>query len=378
MLQDILDPKHYASVKLPIGEASTLPAWCYTDERFLAAEIELFKRSWCSAGRIDRIANSGNYAALNIAGVPIFVARDIEGEINVFANSCTHRGTRLLEGAGSCKAIRCPFHSWTFDLQGKLIGAPNMQGALDFDSAQHNLTPVRFGVRDGFVFVNIDSKAMELDDWLGDFSEVHAPWNLSDLTTSRYTAFEVNFNWKIFMETFNEYYHLSTVHPSSIDYLYDKPDPADIVIGEYATQFGSHEDTGGLILDDEDTFRGFPAIKSLQGRETHGTRYTWVYPGLTFAASTDSMWMFEVTPLTPDRTLVRMNIAFPNSTLVRDDFEQHVGHYYQRFKVALEEDFSVQEKQQAGYASPLAKQGRYCEALEPSVANFAHWLVSNI
>lgn len=378
MLPDILDPKHYESVKLPIAEASTLPAWCYTDERYLAAELELFKRSWCSAGRLDRVANAGDYAALDIAGVPIIVTRNSDGEINVFANSCTHRGTRLVEGEGSCKTIRCPFHSWTFDLDGKLIGAPNMQDAPNFNALAHSLSPVRFGVRDGFIFVNIDGKAMDLDEWLGDFSDLHTPWNLSDLTTARYTEFEVNFNWKIFMETFNEYYHLPTVHPSSIDYLYETPYPADIVMGEYATQFGAHEGTGGLILDDEAAFRGFPPIKTLAGRNARGTRYTWVYPGLTFAASTDSMWMFEVVPIAPDWTLVRMNIAFPNSTLTRDDFEQFVPEYYDRFKVALEEDFIVQEKQQAGYTSPFVKQGRFCEALEPSVANFANWLVSNI
>ncbi|MFT5276195.1 MAG: phenylpropionate dioxygenase-like ring-hydroxylating dioxygenase large terminal subunit [Saprospiraceae bacterium] len=375
---DILDPKLYESVKQPAGKASTLPAWCYTDERYLRAELALFRRSWCSAGRVDRVANVGDYAALNVAGVPIIVTRTEENEINVFSNSCSHRGTQLVEGEGNCKAIRCPFHSWAFDLKGNLLGAPNMQDAPDFDPADFGLTLVRSGERDGFLFVNIEGNAMGLDEWLGDFSDIHTPWNLSDLTTSRYTEFEVDFNWKIFMETFNEYYHLSTVHPSSIDYLYEVPDPADIVMGEYTTQFGAHEGTGGLILDDEDTFRGFPTIASLQGRETAGSRYTWVYPGLTFAASTDSMWMFEVTPLKPNKTLVRMNIAFPNSTLARDDFATHIGQYYERFKVALAEDFIVQEKQQAGYTSPLAKQGRFCERLEPSVANFAHWLVSNI
>ncbi len=320
----------------------------------------------------------GDYTALEVAGMPIILLRDHDNILRAFANSCSHRGTKLLEGQGQCKAIRCPFHSWTFDLDGSLLGAPHMQEAKNFDLADHPLTPVRVQNRDGFIFVNIDGQAMDLDEWLGDFSDLHAPWNLSDLVTARCTSFMVDFNWKIFLETFNEYYHLSTVHPHSIDYLYDHPDPADDVIGEYTSQFGSHEGTGGLILDDDDAFRGFEPIKSLSGRNVKGTRYSWVYPAMTFAASTDSIWMFEVSPITPARTNVRMTLAFPSSTVARPDFEQHVQQYYKRFDVALREDIAVQEKQQAGYNSPLAKQGRFCPEQEPSVANFARWLVESL
>lgn len=378
MAFDVLNPQLYQSVKQAAADARTLPAWCYTDARYLQAELDLFKRSWCSAGRVERLKNPGDYTALNLAGVPIVVIKNAQGAIKVLANSCSHRGTKLLDdGAGQCQAIRCPFHSWSYDLDGNLLGAPNMQDAPNFDPSEFGLTPLRFAIREGFIFVNIDGKAAAIDDYLGDFAAVHAPWNLSDLGTARYSEFTVDFNWKIFMETFNEYYHLPTVHPDSINYLYQPPDPADVVSGEYTTQFGAHVGSGGLILDDATVFRGFPAISSLQGH-AEGTRYTWVYPGLTFAASTDCMWMFEVTPLKTDKTLVKMHFTFPNATLARDDFDTHVEQYYARFSIALAEDLLVQAKQQAGYQSPLVKQGRYCARLEPSVANFAHWLVRHI
>jgi len=358
-------------VKAPIATAATLPPACYTDAGVHERERQaVFHRSWVGVGRADRWESAGSYSAITLAGVPIIVLRARDGELKAFANTCRHRGARLLEGEGRCQTIRCPYHRWTYALDGRLLLAPRMENVPGFDEAENGLIPVRIESMEGFAFVCFDPDCPPLAQWLGDFSDVHRPWSLADMVTTRRREFEVACNWKSFIEVFNEYYHLPAVHPDSLDGLYDDPDDADEVSGQYATQFGTTQGTSALLETAQ--AHALPAIASLADRNRQGTRYTWVYPNMTFAAGTDSIWMYEVYPLATDRTLVGMTICYPETTAQRSDFAAKAQHYYERFDAAIAEDLPALENQQAGLDSPLARQGRF-SPLEPSVANFACW-----
>ena len=190
------------------------------------------------------------------------------------------------------------------------------------------------------------------------------------MVSTRRREFEVACNWKLFMEVFNEYYHLPYVHPDSIGGIYNTPDDLDPVNGNYVTQFGSTEGTGALLTDSQE--QALPAIGSLAGKDALGTRYTWMFPNMTFAAGKESIWVYDVHPLSPTRTRAGMTVCFPSETVARDDFDRLVQHYYQRMDAALDEDIPALENQQAGLQSPLARQGRFSH-LEPSVATFACW-----
>lgn len=137
--------------------------------------------------------------------------------------------------------------------------------------------------------------------------------------TARRTEFEVACNWKSYIEVFNEYYHLPTVHPDSITHLYDTPDDTDIVSGNYTTQFGTTQGTAALLDDARDKI--LPPIKTLDGRNRQGTRYTWTYPNMTFAASIESVWMFDVYPIAPGRSRVGMTICFTPEAMQLPDYE---------------------------------------------------------
>ncbi|MFV2032714.1 MAG: RHO alpha subunit C-terminal catalytic domain-containing protein, partial [Gammaproteobacteria bacterium] len=167
-----------------------------------------------------------------------------------------------------------------------------------------------------------------------------------------------------------EYYHLPSVHPDSIDWLYPEPDDVDEVSGNYTTQFGPTDGNSALMADAQD--QAFPAAKQLSGREALGTRYTWIYPNMSFAASQDSLWMYQAYPLAPDRSHIVQTICFPPDTVKIADFESRAKHYYHRYDAALDEDIPFLEQQQLGLRSKFAKPGRF-SSLEPSVANFAHW-----
>ena len=364
-------------VKPPIETSPTLPPLCYRDQSVLEAEVRaIFRRSWVSVGRVDRWRQKGDYAVVEVGGASLIVLRDGEGALKAYSNVCRHRGARLFSGEGNCQVVRCPFHRWTYTLDGRLLTAPRMNESPDFVSDDYGLVSVRLETADGFAFVNLDSGAPALASTLGDFSRLHAPWSLGKLVTTRRREFEVECNWKGFLEVFNEYYHLPYVHPDSLSKLYRDPDEPTEVTGQYASQFGSTEGSGALLESEQ--AEALPTMAGLQGRNREGVRYTWVYPNLTFAAGTDAMWVHEAYPVTARRTRVAMSACFPTDTVEHPHFEARVAHYYKRLDDAIEEDIPALENQQLGLRSPLARQGRFCRLLEPNVAHFAFWYVDQL
>ena len=361
-----------AAVHPPIETAATLPPPCYTDPEVFESERDtIFRQSWIGLGRADRWREAGDYQAFDLAGVPLLVLRDRQGGLRAFANSCRHRGSLLLEGAGCRPLITCPFHAWVYGLDGRLRSAPSVDQLPGFDKAEYGLIQFRAEERQGFAFVCLDPAAPDLDAQLGDFPTLHAPWAFDRLVTTRRRELEIGCNWKTFLEIFNEYYHLPSVHPGSIGDLYAAPDPPDQTEGCYASQFGTTEGTGGLLEESQD--QGLPPIPGLAGRNRQGVRYSWVFPNLTFAAGADALWVYDAVPLAPDRTRVGMTVCFPPETVALDDFEARARHYYHRMDTALAEDVPALERQQAGLTSPYARAGRFAPLLEPNVASFAFW-----
>ncbi len=246
-----------------------------------------------------------------------------------------------------------------------------MAAARDFDKADYGLVRFRAAESCGFAYLCLDDDGPALDRQLGDFAQRQAPWPLDRLVSTRRRVFEVACNWKAFLEVFNEYYHLPRVHPDSINGLYDLPQPADVTGGAYASQFGTTGGTGGLLEDQQD--HALPAMPGLSAEAAAGARYTWVYPNLTFAASRDALWVYEATPLAPERCRVAQTICFPPETVALPGFAERARHYYHRLDAALAEDIPALENQHRGLASPAARQGRFAPLMEPSVAAFANW-----
>src|SRR5262245_25904273 len=141
---DIFDPALYADVRRPLAEARTLPNWCYTAPEFLDREVDrIFMKNWNFIDRVDAIPNPGDYLAVDTVGGPVVLLRDRRGTLRAFANTCRHRGSRLLTGSGNCRGIVCPYHSWTYGLDGVLLGAKGMERTAGFDRGQYSLKPIR-------------------------------------------------------------------------------------------------------------------------------------------------------------------------------------------------------------------------------------------
>ena len=360
----------------PPETALSLPPGCYTDAAWAKAERDLFRTHWIGVGRADQVAKPSTYRTLDIAGQSIILLRDRDGVLRALANTCRHRGARLLDGEGDCRGIRCPFHSWAYRLDGSLVAAPHMDDAPGFDRNDYGLIAYRAEERLGFAFICLDAEAPPLDDVLDDFAQIHAPWPMETLVTTRRRELQVDCNWKAFIEVFNEYYHLPFVHPDSIDDVYDPPDPGDDVTGAYASQFGATTGTGGLLQTEQAS--ALPPMPGLTGREAAGVRYTWVFPNMTFAAGTDALWVYEAYPLGPNQCQVVQTACFPPETLSAPGADAKLAAYHSRLDAALAEDIPALENQHKGLAHPDARQGRFQSLLEPNVASFARWYANTI
>ena len=360
-----------SKVRHPLESSPTLPPACYHDGDWMQKELEsIFHRSWMCVGRCDRAKQPGSFFVMDIGKASLVILRDNKDQLRAYANTCSHRGMRLLNGEGRCRLLVCPFHAWSYDLDGKLHAAPRMETCENFDPEDFRLPEIPLQTLGGFAFVNFDGEAESLEQWLGDFPEHHAPWSLERMITTRIREFEVDCNWKAFLEVFNEYYHLPLVHPDTLSSFYLEPDPPESVAGNYVTQFGKTEGAAAILKKDQD--RALPTISGLVGRHAFGTRYTWVFPALTFAVSNDSFWMYQAFPLAPDRCRVIQTVAFPEASTELPEFEEKSARYYERIDTALDEDIPFLLQQQAGLSSPFARQGRF-SALEPCVGHFACW-----
>ena len=359
-------------VKPPISSSPSLPPQCYSSPEILQHEKQkIFINSWITVGRADQWPQAGDYCTREILDVPIILIRDKHQKIKAYSNSCRHRSARLLEGKGNCRSICCPFHSWTYDLEGNLIFAPKLKDGEAFNYADYGLIDIQCEQRDGFVFINFNQDSASIDTWLGEFSDVHTPWKFDGMISYKRHEFTVNCNWKAFLDVFNEYYHLPYIHPSTINQAYQEPETAQTMKGNFASQFGSTEGSGGLL--EETQQYTLPAIDGMDDRNANGVRYTWIYPNLTFAASAEAVWIYEALPISPTQSQIALTLCFPQSSTKLEDFETRAEFYYQRLISAINEDIPALENQQRGLNSPLAKQGRYHELLEPNVAHFDFW-----
>ena len=251
-----------------------------------------------------------------------------------------------------------------------------MDQAENFNKSDFGLIEFPIDEACGFAFMSFNPNVGPLSEQLGDFAALHDPWPLEIMKSSRRRSFEVDCNWKGFLEVFNEYYHLPFVHADSIDAVYDDPEPGDIVSGQYASQFGKTQGTGGLLEDQQD--HALPDTPNLGEKAKSGVRYTWVFPNLSFAAGTDAIWLYETYPLGPHKCLVYQTTVFHPDTMALPEFKEKVEQYHIRMDAALAEDIPALENHHRGLCTSHAQQGRFSPLLEINVANFAKWYAKEL
>ena len=173
---------------------------------------KIFKKDWLAVARVEEIENAGDYMTFDIVGEPIIVARNTQSELNAFYNVCVHRGTEVAAGAGNVAHFKCPYHAWTYDLSGQLVGAAYMDDIKDFELDACRLRAVRLEVWEGWVFINFDELAEPLAAFVAEFAEEFGVFQQSKMRLNRRLETTLNCNWKLVNEKFCR--HLPFPHPA--------------------------------------------------------------------------------------------------------------------------------------------------------------------
>jgi len=196
--------------------AKTLPQrYFVSPEVFAEEQKKIFSKHSLLIGHQSQIAKAGDYFVAEVGDESLIIARDQRSTIRGFYNVCRHRGTRLKEGTcGHASAIQCPYHAWTYGLDGRLIRAPHMDEVQGFDKADYSLHPVNLGLFEGFIFVNLADDPMPLEEWFAPLAGKFSHWNMSTLRSAKRIDYDVRANWKLIFENYSECYHCPGVHPA--------------------------------------------------------------------------------------------------------------------------------------------------------------------
>ena len=272
-----------------LSRAATLPARWYTDPGFLDLEREkVFWRTWQPVGHASTVEEPGAYFACEVLGEPLVVARDKEGELRAFSNVCRHRASLIVDGQGRGSSLRCPYHGWTYSLDGRLLGQPEFEGVEDWDRSRVCLPPARVATWGPYVFVNLDPQAPELAEVLGDIpgqvEGLERPAGRLRFGCRR--DYRLECNWKVYVDNYMEGYHLPAAHPGlfrALDYSQYRVDTFRYYSSQYA-----------------------PLRPSADGGETPGpgnALYFWIFPNFMLNVYPDNLSANIILPEGPDRTL---------------------------------------------------------------------------
>ena len=368
----LFDPALYERVRLPLLEAETLPPACYTDPAFFAREMErIFRVHWNLVCRSDEIPGPGDYRAIDLAGVPAIVLRDDNGGLRAFSNVCRHRGSRLVSENGTAKAISCPYHGWSYDLDGRLLAAAGMEKTKNFDPACFGLSPLRLAEWAGFVFLNFSSDGPGIDDHLGDLTGYLRCHEAEGMSCVHRRVYDVACNWKLCLENQRESYHVAVVHRGTLkDQLPEQLEAS----GNWSGSWFRHD---GSIAARLGAGKTLPEIPTLEGRAAEGTYFIGLHPASFLVFTLDCMWWMSFRPLAPDRTQIVTGLCFPEGATRRPDFEAILSDYVARTDASHPEDNRATELQQRGLASPHARPGRFSHR-EAGVHAVDNWILDRV
>jgi choline monooxygenase len=322
---------------MPRDKASTMPAGYYTSAEFLDLEKdELFRKQWVCVGHVGEIPKVGDYFTTELLGEQLIVSRDKNSAPRVMSNVCRHRGSTILRGAGNAKRFTCGYHAWTYDLDGRLLGAPRMECVAGFDKNSRQLPQFASAIWHGFIFVNLDGRADPLLEAL----QSTEPFIRNYHPEERHFLFGAEevwaTNWKCLAENFMEGYHLSpthakTLHPVTPTALCEKlPDGAAFT--GYRAKFNPAYPERG------------PYHPDLEPHERRSDVFYCVFPSFVVGFCPDFTLYMCLRPLTVDSVGIRWGIV----GVLSDPESPEVKDYIRRCKEFCAEDQLALERLQMG------------------------------
>jgi glycine betaine catabolism A len=358
----------------------SLPSHYYTAPEIFEREKDLiFAQDWFCAGREEELPSSGNSRILEIAGESLLVVRTLKGELRAHYNVCRHRGARLCPTADDTQwnvnltggvipsgAIRCPYHQWTYNLEGALIAAPFVKDREGFCKENFSLYPVGVDTWGGFFFLNLNSQSMSAENLgvrsqLGLAVERTHRYPLAVLRTGHSITYDVSANWKLIMENYNECYHCGGVHPELCEIV---PDFRQAGGSNLNWEDGIPHRAGAYTFTKTGTTKRVPFL-GLSEEEKVRHKGELCFPNLMISLACDHIAAFLLWPIAPNRTRIVCSFLFHPEEIAKPTFDPTDAVEF--WDLVNRQDWAICERVQKGVSSRVHKFGYYAPMEDPSL-----------
>ena len=337
------------------GQSRMLPREAYVDADVFEWEQRHIFSSWMCVGYAADLPDPGSQRAATVGAGSVLLTRDEDGVVHAFANTCRHRGHELLQCGEAAKrrSIVCPYHSWSYRLDGSLRNAPGFRDEASFVPDEFGLVPLRVVDWHGWIFVDPSGASGEFAEHVAGTEEIIAPYRPEELTIVARHSYELACNWKVIAENYQECYHCSTIHPELS--RISPPTSGDNLDLPGQWMGGSMD-----LIPEAETMSlsgrsGGLAIAGLSERELRSVMYLVGYPNLLVSLHPDYVMTHLMTPVAVDRTLVECVWAFPREVAEQDGFDPSYAVDF--WDLTNRQDWAACESVQRGLSSPHAKPG---------------------
>ncbi len=366
---------------LPPSLRATPPGSGYADPAGFAREQELiFERTWVCAVRAGEVANAGDFRTVTVGRESVLVVRGHDGVARALFNVCRHRGARVCaeDGGTVRRTLRCPYHAWSYDLEGRLVAAPNLAHMPDIDRVAYGLRPAHAREWLGYVWVCVADQPPSFEDEvvgavvtrLGDVAAIDR-YGLADLAVARRISYDVRANWKLIVENFMECYHCSTIHPELVSVLpeFAKGYAAQSFVG-HGAEFGPH--VAGFTVDGSPGHEPIPTLAPEQDRRYYAVT---IRPNLFINLVPDHAILMRMTPLAVDRTVVECDWLFQPHVVAEG---RDVSASVELFDRVNRQDFDACERCQPAMSSRAYADGGVLVPSEHHLADFHAWVAARL
>lgn len=377
------DPAALERVLQPIETARGLPNDAYASQAFRDWERDrVIAKTWFCIGFGRDVANPGDAFPSDVLGLPVLMLRRYDGTIGVFHNVCSHRGAQLVSEACSVKRrLRCPYHSWVYDLDGQLIGTPHIGGPRvnetpGFDKSEHGLKPVRSVVFWDMVFVNMSGDAEPFETFIAPLAK---RWGDFDMSRIRHPGpvgslkLTVNCNWKLAVENYCESYHLPSIHPGLNSYS-KLEDHYHIEEEDHFSGQGTHVYAPLLVKDGPN----LPQFPNLPARWDKAAEYTSLFPNVLLGIHRDHYYAIRLEPVSLGVTREHLEIYYIDDSSADPVFDAVKQANLNAWKTVFAEDVDVVERMQRGRHSPGYDGGVFSPAMDGPTHCFHRWLAKKL
>ena len=387
-LSDILDPNKIEVVKNPIEKAHGLPNECYLNNDYLEFEKEkIFKNNWTMIGVASSVPNPGDAKPFNLLGIPILIVRNKENEVKVFHNVCSHRGFKLVDQECKLKnVIRCPYHSWSYDFNGKLTVTPHIGGlgkheVEGFNKNKSNLKEIKSNIWMDLIFININSNAKPFEDFIKPLEDRWSKFIskkdqklIRHSTDNGYFNMTVNSNWKFAIENYCESYHLPWIHPelnkvSNISDHYHIEDENLNFSGQGSNKYSQQ-------FDGNIKFKCFPNWPTELSEKSE---YVSLYPNVMLGIHIDHFYAFWLEPISNNQTKEHFELYYVgDESASSDEFKDIREKNFAFWQEVMNEDVTAIEGMQNGRNSPAYNGGNFSPVMDTPTLMFHKWVATNL